>query len=96
VYFAYCYCGTVKLCAVFNYYFGYKNNARRQEIGVSCEFLAVNKRYYQYKIIKACLNKTALSSARTSTSPIIIPLPSLSAIMDANQFNQLPRLLQAD
>jgi len=36
------------------------------------------------------------SSASTSTSRTTTPLSSLSAIMDANQINQLPHLLQAD
>jgi len=32
----------------------------------------------------------------TSTSRTTTPLSSLSAIMDANQINQLPHILQAD
>jgi len=40
--------------------------------------------------------ETTFSSASTSTSRTKTPLSSLSAIMDANQVNQLPRLLQAD
>ena len=40
--------------------------------------------------------ETTFSSASTSTSRNINPLSSLSAIMDANQVNQLPHLLQAD
>jgi len=40
--------------------------------------------------------ETTLSSASTSTSRTTTPLSSLSAIMDANQVNQLPHLLQAD
>ena len=35
-------------------------------------------------------------SASTSTSRTTTPLSSLSAIMDANQVNQLPHLLQDD
>ena len=40
--------------------------------------------------------ETTFSSAITSTSRTTTPLSSLSAIMDANQVNQLPHLLQAD
>ena len=40
--------------------------------------------------------ETTFSSASTSTSRTTTPLSSLSAIMDANQANQLPHLLQAD
>jgi len=40
--------------------------------------------------------ETTFSSASTSTSLTTTLLSSLSAIMDANQVNQLPHLLQAD
>jgi len=40
--------------------------------------------------------ETTFSSASTSTSRTTTPLFSLSAIMGANQVNQLPHLLQAD
>jgi len=40
--------------------------------------------------------ETTLSSASTSTYRNTTPLSSLSAIMDANQVNQIPQLLQAD
>jgi len=40
--------------------------------------------------------ETTFSSTSTLTSRTTTPLSSLSAIMDANQVNQLPRLLQAD
>jgi len=40
--------------------------------------------------------ETTFSSASTSTSRTTTPHSSLSAIMDANQFHQLPHLLKAD
>jgi len=40
--------------------------------------------------------ETTFSSVCTSTSRTTTPLSSLSAIMDANQVNQLPHLLEAD
>jgi len=40
--------------------------------------------------------ETTFSSATTSMSRTTTPLSSLNAIMDANQVNQLPHLLQAD
>ena len=40
--------------------------------------------------------ETTLSSASTSTFRTTTPLYSLSAILDTNQVNQLPHLLQAD
>jgi len=40
--------------------------------------------------------ETTFSSASTSTSRTTTPVSSLSAIMDANQVNLLPHLLQAD
>ena len=40
--------------------------------------------------------ETKFSSASTSTSRTTTPLFSLSPIMDANQVNKLPHLLQAD